>query len=194
MQFRLLPALFIFFGSYFPLAVILALQDVKKEYWDLEICWRLNNCVIPRVNNPFMSLSLVALTFLCVLTTVWILKNVRYKYPVHVSKFKSISSELISYSFPYIVSLIGVGYDDSGKIVGLIIFLLMLFLITYRAGYIIMNPLLIILGWNLYEAEVKVNKKNRVVKILYKGDLSSGMHLCENIQGNYISMNKNGVS
>lgn len=187
MQFRLLPAFLVFLGSYFPLAIILALQDIKQEYWELEICRNVNNCVLPSNNHPFLSLLIVCLTFACLVVTVQILRGLRYKYPVTIVSLKPIPSELISYSFPYIVSFMGVDYGSTGKIAGLAVFLIWLFLITYRAGYIIMNPMLLILGWNLYEAEAKINGHKRVIKLLSRNSPLPGDYLCQEVQGSYIS-------
>jgi hypothetical protein len=81
----------------------------------------------------------------------------------------------------------GVDYGSVGKIAGLAVFLLWLFLITYRGGYIIMNPILLILGWNLYEAEAQINGHKRVIKLLSRKDPTPGKYLCQEIQGSYIS-------
>lgn len=187
MQFRIIPAFLVFFGSYFPLAIILALQDIKKEYWELDLCWKMKNCVIPTGDHPYLSLSIIVISFLCLLITIQILCRLRYKYPVTIIGLKPIPSELISYSFPYIVSFMGVDYGSTGKIAGLAVFLIWLFLITYRAGYIIMNPILLILGWNLYEAEVEINKHKRTVKLLCRNNPTPGEYLCQEVQGSYIS-------
>lgn len=187
MQFRFISAFLVFLGSYFPLAVIMAIQDIKQEYWELDFCWSFSNCVLPRGEHTYLSITISLITFACLLLTIQILRNLRYKYPVTILTLKPISSELISYSFPYIVSFMGVDYGSTGKIGGLAVFLIWLFLITYRAGYIIMNPLLLILGWNLYEAEVDINGKKRVIKLLSKNNPKPGKYLCQEVQGSFIS-------
>lgn len=188
MQFRLVPAFLVFLGSYFPLAVILALQDIKQGYWELEFCWNFRNCILPSSNHPYLSLLGVVLTLVCLLITVQILRGLRFKYPVTIMTSKPIPSELISYSFPYIVSFMGVDYGSAGKIAGLLVFLMWLFLITYRTGHIIMNPILLILGWNLYEAEAQINGHKRVIKLLSRVDPTPGKYLCQEVQGSYISI------
>lgn len=188
MQFRFVPAFLVFLGSYFPLAVILALQDIKQESWELGFCWNFNNCVLPSSNHPYFSLLSILVTLACFLLTIKVLHSLRYKYSFTVLTSKPISSELISYSFPYIVAFMGVDYSSVGKVAGLIVFLILLFFITYRSGNIIMNPILIILGWNLYEVKVKINNRNRVVKLLCKTDPVPGEYFYEEIQGNYISL------
>lgn len=187
MQFRLLPALLVFLGSYFPLALILALQDVSQATWDAKICTEWSSCSAPTLNHPWLSIFGILITGSCLILTFKILSSLRYKYPIQVIESKPIPSELISYAFPYIVSFMGVDFGAAGKIAGLAVFLIWLFLITYKAGQIIMNPILLIFGWSLYEAKVVVNKKTRIIKVLSKKSLHPGGYLCEEVQGSYIT-------
>lgn len=187
MQFRLLPAFLVFLGSYFPLAVILALQDITEQSWGLEICRNWEDCVLPALSHPYLSLFSVATTLLCLILTLKILRGLRYRYQIQVIETKPIPGELISYSIPYIVAFMGVDYGSTGKIAGLAVFLLWLFLITYRAGQIIMNPMLLVIGWNLYEASVVINNRHqRVVRLLGRGSMAPGKYFCEMVQGSYI--------
>ena len=188
MQFRLMSALLVFLGSYFPLAVILALQDIKQEYWRLDFCWHFRDCVLPIGNHPYLAIFGVLMTLSCLLLTICVLRRLRYKYTIIITTSKPIPSELISYSFPYIVSFMGVDYGSAGKVAGLFVFLIWLFLITYRSGNIIMNPVLLIFGWNLYEAEATINGHKRVVRMLSKVVPKPGKYLCQDIQGSYISV------
>ena len=189
MQFRTIPALLVFLGSYFPLAIILALQDVSPETWNAPICSDISfkSCSTPQLEHPILSLTMIFLSGACLALTFLILDRIRYRYPIDVIESKSIPNELISYSFPYIVSFMGVDYGSSGKIAGLVAFLLWLFLITYRAGQIIMNPILLIFGWNLYEAKIRIQKQERIVKILSKAAPTPGTYECEEVQGSYIA-------
>ena len=59
----------------------------------------------------------------------------------------------MSYTLPYVVSFMSLDYQDTGKFVGLLIFLGWMFLITYRSGQLILNPLFSVLGWRLYEVK-----------------------------------------
>lgn len=188
MQFKLVPALLVFMGSYFPLALILVLQDVSDSTWSAGVCTNWRACHVPDLNHPWLSLSFIALTGLCLMFTFLILRKLRFKYRVRVTESKPIPSELISYSFPYIVSFMGVDYGSVGKLVGLATFLLWLFLITFKSGQIIMNPILLVFGWNLYEARVLVNGRSRIAKILARSKLPPAVYFCEEVQGNYITV------
>jgi hypothetical protein len=187
MQFRIFPAFLVFLGSYFPLALILALQDVSPQTWEAGICKQWMECTFPKFEHPWLSGLVLIVTGLCLALTFNVISKIRQKYSINVLESKSIPSELISYSFPYIVSFMGVDYGSSGKIAGLAAFLIWLFLITYKAGQIIMNPILLIFGWNLYEAKILINKHERVVKVLSRNILPPGNYSCGDVQGNYIT-------
>lgn len=187
MQFRLIPAVCVFLGSYFPLALILALQDVSPASWNAPVCTSLKSCSLPTLSHPVLSIVGVAITGACLLITFKLLGALRYKYPVEVIEFKPIPSELISYSFPYIVSFMGVDYGSAGKSAGLLVFLAWLFLITYRAGQIVMNPILLIVGWSLYEVTIRINGHTRTVKLLSKVCPTPGIYNCQEVQGSFIT-------
>lgn len=187
MQFRFLPALLVFLGSYFPLALILLFQDISWSSWESATCTSWKSCHFPIFRNPWLAFSVLGVTALCLCLTFLILRKIRYKYPIEIIEVKPIPNELINYSFPYIVSFMGVDYLSLDKISGLVIFLVWLFLITLKSGQIIMNPVLLIFGWNLYEAKVFVNGSERTTNILSKTYLIPGKYHCDAIQNNYIT-------
>lgn len=192
MQFKLIPALLVFLGSYFPLAVILAIQDIKTSSWNSGICTNFERCYLPELNSPVLSISIFILTGICLILTYIIFKKLRYTYPIIVQEAKPIPTELINYSFPYIVSFMGVDYESIDKIIGLIIFLLWLFWLTYKSQQIIMNPILLIFGWNLYEATICVNGSSYPTRILSKAKLIyKKEYMSTKIQSIYVILGDN---
>ena len=97
MQFRVVPAMSVFLGSYFPLALILALQDITPESWAAGPCQSISTCSLPQLAHPALSLIGITLTGICLILTFKILDKLRYKYPIHVLESKPVPSELISY-------------------------------------------------------------------------------------------------
>ena len=59
----------------------------------------------------------------------------------------------MSYTLPYVVAFMSIGYQETGKFAGLSIFLVWMFWITHKAGQILLNPLLTVFGWRLYEVK-----------------------------------------
>ncbi|WP_217899546.1 hypothetical protein, partial [Pantoea sp. VS1] len=115
MQFQLIPGFLIFIGSYLPLALILALQDIPKAWWDQAFCtvqsFSNGTCVFVPFANPIISSSFLLVTILAILIVKTSLKKVSYPFMVKVTKYKKIPNEIINYTFPYVVSFMGISYD-----------------------------------------------------------------------------------
>lgn len=99
---------------------------------------------------------------------------------------KATPNEIINYTFPYVVSFMGITYGEPQKLLGFGVFLLWMFAITYKSGQILMNPLLLILGWRLYEATIVINGVEKDVRVLKQGPLSPGPTTAQTIQDFYI--------
>ncbi len=80
----------------------------------------------------------------------------------------------------------GITYGDPQKLLGFGVFLLWMFAITYKSGQILMNPLLLILGWRLYEATIVINGVEKDVRVLKPGALVPGLNSAQTIQEFYI--------
>jgi hypothetical protein len=84
----------------------------------------------------------------------------------------------MNYTLPYIVSFMSIDYQDIAKILGLAIFLVWMFWITYKSGQILLNPLLIVLGWRLYDLKYcfpgDPKKAEHTSKALSRGSIDAG--------------------
>ncbi|MDX5997051.1 hypothetical protein HRJ35_07595 [Shewanella oneidensis MR-1] len=81
----------------------------------------------------------------------------------------------------------GISYEAPEKLLGFAVFLFWMFAITYKSGQIIMNPLLLMFGWRLYEAKINMNGQSRNVRILNRGNLTPGVYKVQTIQDFYIA-------
>lgn len=191
MQFRIFSAFLIFLGSYFPLAIILALQDIPQSWWGRKFCTPTllsgNGCDFSPFENPTMSILALAITGSAILLATQSLGRIKYPFSIEIRQSKAIPNEIINYTFPYVVSFMGISYADPQKLLGFCVFLLWMFAITYKSGQILMNPLLIAFGWKLYEATIIINKVERSVRILKRGDLHPGNQFAQTIQDIYIT-------
>jgi hypothetical protein len=151
-QFRVLIAVAVFLGSYLPLSLILLAQDFDYGATHQSFCWRLwtQGCSLP-LKNPAFAIGILAACAVCFVITLGSLAAVRPKQEVRITEAKHTPADLMNYTLPYIVSVMSIDYQESGKFVGFLIFLGWMFWITYKSGQIILNPLLIVLGWRLYE-------------------------------------------
>jgi hypothetical protein len=110
MQFRLLSAFLIFIGSYLPLAIILAVQDIPKEWWGLPFCnigeTPNTECLLNPFKNPSYSLTFLGLTFISMMVANSLLKKILFPFKIEVLTTKTIPNDIINYVFPYVVSFI----------------------------------------------------------------------------------------
>ena len=154
MQLRLWAAAVIFIGSYLPLSLILLAQDYKFSYLEKRLCfdfWSVKStCVLPFA-HPRISITILIICIVCFLTTLFILQVTRTKRSINIHAAKHVPTELMNYTLPYVVSFMGLGYHEEGKLLGILIFLGWIFWITHKSGQIILNPVLVVFGWRLHE-------------------------------------------
>ncbi|GJL97184.1 MAG: hypothetical protein DHS20C06_10010 [Hyphobacterium sp.] len=48
-----------------------------------------------------------------------------------------------------------IGYDETGKFIGLLIFLGWMFWLNHMSGQIVLNPVLMAFGWRFYEIQFR---------------------------------------
>lgn len=190
MQFRIVSGFLVFIGSYLPLAIILAVQDISINWWSRPIC-KVDNlnaglCSFMPFENPKLALSFLVIAAISALAASSILKKISYPFEVEIKQSKVIPNDIINYTFPYVVSFMGISYSEPEKLLGFCVFLLWMFAITYKSGQILMNPLLLILGWRLHEASILINGNERDVRMLKQGVLRAGKQRGQTIQDFYI--------
>lgn len=151
MQFRLPTAIIVFLGSYLPLAVILFSQNIDYSALRHGFCWPLKEglCELPIVDAGY-SISFLLVTLSCFGMTVVFLAIINPAQDITVSEVEYVPTDLMNYTLPYIVSFMGVNYSETNKFVGFCVFLAWMFWITHKSGQTFLNPILIALGWRLY--------------------------------------------
>lgn len=153
MQLKKSSAFALYIASYLPLGLILLVQDLDVAAVKAGFCWPSidgADCRLP-LQHPAWSLGIVALGVACLLLTLWTLSRIPTPHRVRVVETKHIPADMINYAMPYIVSFMGLDFSSPTKLLGFSVFLLWIFWITYRSGQILMNPLLIVFGWKLFE-------------------------------------------
>lgn len=179
MQFRLLTALVVFIGSYLPLSLILLAQNFDFGALGRQLCWYdgTSNCALP-FQSPAFSIGLFVLTLFCFGVTILALVLVRPSLDVEITDAEYVPTDLMNYTLPYVVSFMSIDYQETGKFIGFLVFLIWMFWITYRAGQIILNPVLIALGWRLYSISYRYSGSDDEFKTraLVSGHLVPGGH------------------
>lgn len=192
MQFRVISAFIVFIGSYLPLALILAVQDIPVSWWSRPFCnfSSLENCLFNPFSNPYLSVGFIGVTLFSVVISYFLFRKISFPFEGQVESSKVIPNDIISYVFPYAVSFMAMSYDAPDKLLGFAVFLLWMFAITYKSGQIIMNPLLLMFGWKLYEARILMRGQVRDVRILAQTSLVPGTYKFQTIQDFYIAREK----
>jgi len=108
---------------------------------------------------------------------MWLMNRLTGISTLEVTDSKSIPNDLINYVFPYVVSFMGLDLGADGKFFGFLLFIGLMFLITYRSGQILMNPFLLVAGWQLYELNIVTGGHKRCVKALSKEAVRAGDRL-----------------
>lgn len=158
MQLRIIFAVAIYLGSYLPLSLILLAQDldvavIKEGFCSIDSLVQFG-CKIP-LKNPIWSLSVVAVCMAGLIATVFALHIMPARVRIEVVESKHIPADLINYVIPYVVSFMSLDYEQGPKLLGFGVFLLWILWITYKSGQIVMNPVLAVLGWKLYEIKYR---------------------------------------
>ena len=124
---------------------------------------------------------------------LWLLRKLRGQHDIVIEESKTIPNDLINYVFPYVVSFMGLEMGSSGKYYGFLLFLIWMFLITYRSGQILMNPLLLVAGWQLYEIKASIEGHPRNLRALSRLSVVKGDQLrsCV-VQGIYVLSREGG--
>ena len=150
MKLRVLFSLIIFVGSYFPLSIILLAQDFKYNLIGSALCNPFaESCSIP-LSNPYYSITIFILCGVCLIIAIANLSLGRQKRLIVVREAEHEPAELINYSLPYVVSFMSIGYDETGKFIGLLVFLGWMFWLSHMSGQTVLNPALIAFGWRFH--------------------------------------------
>lgn len=174
MRFNIIPSILLFLGSYFPLSIILMLQDIDAKYWSTPACTVGNirkfefHCVPPTLQHPAICASIITITLISLILLYIYLKKVTPRSVVEIEEIKSVPNDLVNYVFPYVVSFMGITLGETGKLMGALLFLCFMFILTYRSGEVIMNPILLLFGWRIYEVKGMVDGHPRSFKAISK--------------------------
>lgn len=186
---KLWAAIGIFFSSYLPLSLILLIQDIDSKYLATidyskisniplmlhsdfhATLGMLFNTVLHVFKNPAIGLSIVGISFVSLIFLKMIMSSLSGGQLITVKQCVRNPSDLMNYTVPYMVAFIGVDLSDGPKVAGFLVFMIFMFILTYKTKQLFMNPILAVLGYNLYDIEYDINKNVRNGRILSKFEI-----------------------
>jgi hypothetical protein len=93
---------------------------------------------------------------------------------VTLTKATNRSGDMFSYTIPYMLSFLNFRLDDPRMVLSLVVFMLMMFVLSYRTHSMFINPMLALLGYGLYDATFKDGKQERQGWLISRHALNIG--------------------
>jgi hypothetical protein len=186
---RLWAAITIFSSSYFPLSLVLMIQDINSEAVGHVTSEKIQALlkmfpsdpvgmleaiffgVVRLLHNPSVSLSIMLVCLLSIFILRRAMNTLSGGENIKVVKSLKNPTDLMNYTVPYMVAFIGVDLGDWPKVAGFFCFMLFMFILTYKSKQLFMNPILAVLGYSLYDVDYEINQCFRSARILAKEDL-----------------------
>lgn len=142
MQLRWFSSILIFLSAYSPLSIIFLIQDIDFKTGD--------------INHPWIVSSMLAVSFI---SCFFIWAAVRFTSvstpPVTVVSVSNRSGELINYSIPYMLSFFVMDLSNINLLVSFAFFMVIMYWMTLKTHNIFINPVLAMMGYNIYDVHYK---------------------------------------
>ena len=140
---RFWTEILLFLSSYIPLWIIFLVQNIDFP---------------TKILGFGISIGMLLLSVFALIVFVYNLKLISSPYPkVCIESVEDKSKDLLSYALPYIASLIGLEIYKPEMAVSFGIFLLFMFVLSYKSNEIYKDPLLILMGYSLVEVKCHIN-------------------------------------
>lgn len=155
--------LFVFMTSYYPLFLILFIQNIGVREKGIEFglpSWDLKISVF--------GLILLIISSLCTLFTKYIVKNILFKsqgcLEVKVNKSKQVRGDMINFTLPFLIGLFAFNYNSYQSIISLVVFLTFMFGFAKKENVIFLNPMFLLMNIRLYDVTYKPVGNNNDVE------------------------------
>lgn len=157
MKLKLLPSLLIFLGAYSPLSIIFLIQDFE---------WKTKALKHPEIVYSIIGISLISVIITWVSAAFLKVSTP----PVKVISVSNKSGELINYSIPYMISFFVMDLGDINLVISFVFFMFIMYVLTLKTHNIFVNPVLAVIGYNIYDVTYIRDNKEDQSFFLIKGD------------------------
>jgi hypothetical protein len=153
---RFWTSLLIFASAYAPLALIVTVKDF--DFGTRGFAHQ-TGCIIA-----------IGLALISVLALVVVMRAIPGQHPVTVKSVKGRASDLINYSIPYLVTFVTVDkFFELPNLLAFMVFMALLFVLTWKTQSLFINPVLAIMGYGLYDVQFQEGPHDRDGVLLGKG-------------------------
>ncbi|MEO5954989.1 MAG: hypothetical protein ABIR36_04755 [Nitrospiraceae bacterium] len=141
MKLRLIPALLVFISSYFPLAAIFIVKDLNGDTF------------YPQ--HPKLAAIIAIITLASCIFVLVAARTIKSGVQVRITKVASRSGEMFTYTVPYMIAFYNFTLGDWKTLLSLMIFMGIMFSLSYKTQNMFVNPVLALAGYGLYECHFK---------------------------------------
>jgi hypothetical protein len=156
MKLRLFSSVIIFLSAYSPLAVIFCIQSFDFKNQQL---------MHPLVIWPILGLAVIS----CIILWATVKLPKVSSAPVTIKSVSNKSSELVSYTIPYMVSFFVIEHWNAQLLVSFAFFMFIMFWLTLKTHTIFNNPILAMMGYNIFDVHYEKNGREYQDYLLAKG-------------------------
>nr|VFK24115.1 MAG: hypothetical protein BECKMB1821G_GA0114241_100728 [Candidatus Kentron sp. MB] len=169
MKLRILPSFLLFLSAYSPLSIIFLIQNFDFE--KRELMHPAIVCLILSVSG----LSCIVLWF-----TMRHLKT--SSPPITIKSVDNRLGDLINYSIPYMISFFAMDLGELNFLLSLSVFMFMMYYLSLKTHNIFINPVLAMMGYNLYDVYYERNGHECKDIFLVKGGVPRKGERCRIIE------------
>lgn len=150
----------IFFSAYSPLALIFVIKDF--------------NFTTSKPEHPHVSFVILGVALLSVLILWIVIRTIKKGFYITIEGAGNCSSELLSYTLPYIVSFLEIDLGKPQDVLAFCFFMLLLCFLSIKTKIIFLNPVLVLFGYRLYDVKFKENNISKRGNFLSRQELLIG--------------------
>jgi hypothetical protein len=169
MKLKIFSSIFIFLSAYSPLAVIFLIQDFD---------WKTKSVLHPEIMYPILVIAIISVIL------IWVaVKSIKVSTPpVKVLSVSNKSGELINYSIPYMISFFVMDLSKTKLLISFVFFMVLIYVLTLKTHNIFINPILAVIGYNIYDVKYQKDGIEHQSFFLVKSDRLKKAERCRIVE------------
>jgi len=160
MKLRFVPALLVFVSSYFPLGIILIIKDFDVRGF--------------RLLHPILAVSIAAIMITACFLVILTAHAIKTGIPIRIKRVANKSGEMFGYTLPYIISFYNFNLGDVKVILCLLIFMSLMFTLSYKTQNMMVNPILALAGYGFFDCQFQDAGRDLEGQFISKSSFRAG--------------------
>jgi len=130
-----------FVSSYFPLVLIFIIKDF--------------NTTSMRPSHPRIAIAIAGVMIIACAAVVVAARSIKTGLPTELLKVSNKSADMFTYTIPYMISFYNFTLGDWKTLACLVVFMSIMFMLCYKTNNFLVNPVLALADYGLYDCEFK---------------------------------------